>query len=69
MAEIAQEKKDNPPDPAWPTYAGGQLGSFQKGLQTLVTAIEGYLGKEKVWTKAGVVSMAKDSDKEGFYSV
>lgn len=24
--ELATEKKDNPPDPAWPTSKGGQLG-------------------------------------------
>lgn len=62
MAEIASEKRENPPDPAWPTYAGGQLGSFQKGLQTLVTAIEGYLGKDRVMTNAGVDKIEKDDD-------
>ena len=31
--EIAQEKADNPPDPRWPTYQSGELGSFRKGLQ------------------------------------
>ena len=51
--EIAQEKKDNPPDPAWPTWKGGQLGSFREGLQTLPLAVEKELGPERVkcsWT-------------------
>ena len=52
--EIDQEKKDNPPDPAWPTYKGGQLGSFRKGLQTLALAVEKYLGDDRVWKKSAV---------------
>lgn len=57
--EIAQEKKDNPPDPAWPTYQGGQLGSFRKGLQTLPRAVEQYLGNDRVWTSASVEKIEK----------
>ena len=52
--ELAQEKRENPPDPAWPTYQGGQLGSFRKGLQTLALAAEDYLGSHRVWKKTAV---------------
>ncbi|KAJ8602589.1 hypothetical protein CTAYLR_008778 [Chrysophaeum taylorii] len=41
--EIADEKKKNPPDPRWPTYQAGELGSFRNGLQTLPTAIKNKL--------------------------
>jgi len=37
--EIAKEKEQNPPDPKWPTYKPGELGSFREGLQTLPNAI------------------------------
>lgn len=60
FGEIAQEKKDNPPDPAWPTYKGGQLGSFQKGLQTLPNAVERFLGEDRVWKNSAVESIAKN---------
>jgi len=60
--EIDQEKKDNPPDPAWPTYKGGQLGSFRKGLQTLALAAEKYLGSDRVWTKSTVEKIEKLPD-------
>lgn len=62
--EIAQEKRDNPVDPAWPTYQGGQLGSFRKGLQTLVLKAAEYLGKDRVWTSSPVQKIEKDG--EGF---
>jgi protoporphyrinogen/coproporphyrinogen III oxidase len=55
--EIAQEKRDNPPDPAWPTYQGGQLGSFRRGLQTLAWRVQQYLtkaGGDRVWTSSPV---------------
>ncbi len=64
--EIAQEKKDNPPDPAWPTYKGGQLGSFQKGLQTLPNAVEQFLGQDRVWKNTAVESITK---KDGMFVV
>jgi len=67
FAEIAQEKKDNPPDPAWPTYKGGQLGSFRKGLQTLALSTEKFLGKDRVWTNSPVQKIEKESD--GRYKV
>ena len=67
FAEIAQEKKDNPPDPAWPTYKGGQLGSFRKGLQTLAKATERYLGSDRVWTNSPVEKIEKEAD--GRYKV
>lgn len=62
FGEIAQEKKDSPPDPAWPTYKGGQLGSFRKGLQTLALAAEKYLGRDRVWTNSPVQKIEKDGD-------
>lgn len=60
--EIADEKKENPADPAWPTYKGGQLGSFQKGLQTLAFAVEKFLGPDRVWKKTAIKSIEKDDD-------
>jgi protoporphyrinogen/coproporphyrinogen III oxidase len=60
--EIAQEKIDNPIDPAWPTYKGGQLGSFRKGLQTLALAVANWLGSERVWTSSTVDKIEKLSD-------
>lgn len=65
--ELAQEKKDNPPDPAWPTYQGGQLGSFRKGLQTLALAVEKSIGKDRVWKESPVTGISKESD--GRYKV
>jgi oxygen-dependent protoporphyrinogen oxidase len=67
LAEIDQEKKANPPDPAWPTYQGGQLGSFRKGLQTLAYGVERYLGMERIWTNSPVESIEKLAD--GRYQV
>jgi oxygen-dependent protoporphyrinogen oxidase len=67
FAEVAQEKKDNPSDPAWPTYKGGQLGSFRKGLQTLAYGVERYLGEERVWKSSSVESIVKLDD--GRYQV
>lgn len=64
--ELAQEKRDNPPDPAWPTYKGGQLGSFRKGLQSLALAVEEYLGKDRVWTNSPVISVTRDQDDGNF---
>jgi oxygen-dependent protoporphyrinogen oxidase len=61
--EIAQEKRDNPVDPAWPTYQGGQLGSFRRGLQTLATKTAEYLGKDRVWTSSPVQKIEKDGDR------
>lgn len=60
--EIDREKRDNPPDPAWPTYKGGQLGSFRKGLQTLALAVEKYLGEDRVWKKSAVETIEKLND-------
>ena len=62
FAEIAQEKKDNPPDQAWPTYKGGQLGSFRKGLQTLALAAKTYLGDERVWTNSPIEKVERMED-------
>lgn len=65
--EIAQEKMDHPADPAWPTYKGGELGSFRKGLQTLSLAVAKALGQDRVWTSSAVEKIAKGSD--GRYQV
>jgi protoporphyrinogen/coproporphyrinogen III oxidase len=59
--EIAQEKRDNPADPAWPTYQGGQLGSFRRGLQSLALKAAEFLGRDRVWTSSPVKSIEKDS--------
>ena len=60
--EIAQEKKDNPPDPAWPTYQAGELGSFRRGLQTLPNAVAKYLGEDRVKTSYTLETVEKTSD-------
>jgi protoporphyrinogen/coproporphyrinogen III oxidase len=60
--EIAQEKIDNPVDPAWPTYKGGQLGSFRKGLQTLAFGVAKHLGSERVWTSSTVDKIEQLAD-------
>jgi protoporphyrinogen/coproporphyrinogen III oxidase len=60
--ELAQEKIDYPIDAAWPTYKGGQLGSFRKGLQTLAIAVSKSLGSERVWTSSTVDTIVKLSD-------
>ena len=60
--EIAQEKIDNPVDPVWPTYKGGQLGSFRKGLQTLALAVSKSLGSDRVWTSSTVDKIEKLAD-------
>lgn len=60
--EIAQEKIDNPVDPVWPTYKGGQLGSFRKGLQTLALAVSKALGSDRVWTSSTVDKIEKLAD-------
>lgn len=60
--EIAAEKQANPPNPAWRTYKGGELGSFRKGLQTLPRAIGDFLGEDRVRTGWSVEKVAKDGD-------
>tara|TARA_B110000971_G_C19669035_1_gene345856 strand:+ start:61 stop:591 length:531 start_codon:yes stop_codon:yes gene_type:complete len=60
--EIEKEKSDNPADPAWPTYKGGELGSFRKGLQTLPTAVEKHLGADRVKLDHELVGIEKGED-------
>jgi oxygen-dependent protoporphyrinogen oxidase len=60
--EIAQEKKENPPDPAWPTYRAGELGSFQKGLQTLPNKVAEILGNDRVKTSRTLEKVEKMDD-------
>jgi len=64
--EIADEKATNPPKPEWPTYKGGQLGSFRKGLQTLPNAVEKFLGPDRVRTGWALESVRKE--KSGIYA-
>jgi len=58
--ELATEKKENPPDPAWPTSKGGQLGSFRRGLLTLPLAVEKALGPDRVRTAWTLTGLAHD---------
>ncbi|GKY90627.1 hypothetical protein MPSEU_000036200 [Mayamaea pseudoterrestris] len=67
FAEIAEEKKSNPPDPKWPTYQGGQLGSLRKGLMGMPVKIAEALGKDRIWTNSPVDKIVKNSD--GTYKV
>ena len=60
--EIAQEKRDNPPDPAWPTYKSGELGSFRRGLQTLPNAIANRLGDDRVLLGHKLVKVERNGD-------
>lgn len=57
LSEIKEEKAANPPDPKWPTFETGELGSFRKGLQTLPDAIASKL--ENVQTSWKLVKMEK----------
>ena len=61
--ELAKEKKENPPDPKWPTYKAGELGSFRKGLQTLPNAIANILGESRVKTGWSLSKLGKDGDE------
>ena len=69
FAEIDEEKKNNPPDAAWPTYKGGQLGSFMKGLQTLPNAVKEYLGDDRVRLHYSIESIQKVADGDEGYLV
>ena len=77
--EMDEERLASPPDPAWPTYQGGQLGSFRRGLQTLPNAVERYLNcdasneKTDTNTKAAVrcgwaiTKLEHDDSDDGLY--
>lgn len=59
--EIAQEKRDNPPDPRWPTYQSGELGSFKRGLKTLADAI--CAGLDSVRTSWKLLAIKRVGDR------
>lgn len=59
LKEISKEKKDNPPNPKWPTYKAGELGSFRRGLQTLPNAIANVLGENRVKTAWALSKVVK----------
>lgn len=58
--ELAKEKKANPPDPKWPTYQPGELGSFREGLQTLPNAIAAQVDVRTGWK---LTALEKDGKK------
>jgi oxygen-dependent protoporphyrinogen oxidase len=60
QAERARENRENY-DPELPTYEGGALGSFKKGLVTLPKTVASKLG-ERVRTGWKVESVAKEAD-------
>jgi len=66
--EIDREKKDSPPDPNWPTYKSGELGSFLKGLSTLPNAIEAHLTSERVKLNHELVKIEKDPETNLFHA-
>merc|ERR550525_91920 len=45
QVELTKERKENPPDPAWPKFEYGNPGSFRNGLSTLPKAISKELGQ------------------------
>lgn len=60
--EIAQEKKDNPPKPEWPTYKAGELGSLKQGLQSLPNKVAEVLGPDRVLTSHALQKVEKLND-------
>jgi oxygen-dependent protoporphyrinogen oxidase len=60
--EIAQEKKDNPPKPEWPTYKAGELGSLKDGLQSLPNKVAQVLGPDRVLTSHSLQKVEKLND-------
>eukprot|EP00668_Euglena_longa_P013993 GGOE01017949.1.p1 GENE.GGOE01017949.1~~GGOE01017949.1.p1 ORF type:complete len:587 (-),score=116.42 GGOE01017949.1:219-1979(-) len=58
--EMAKEKRENPPDPAWPTSKAGQLGSFRRGLQMLPNTVAQHLGPDRVKTSWTLKHLARD---------
>ncbi|GMI40937.1 hypothetical protein TeGR_g11698, partial [Tetraparma gracilis] len=68
MREIGDERRENPPDPRWKTYEGGQLMSFKRGLQTLPDAVAKHLGEDKIRTAHTLVSLTKDASSDLFHA-
>ena len=62
----AEETKRNPPNPNWPTYKLGELGSFTTGIQTFTNAIAANLGTEVVRTSHKLTNLTREeNDNEG----
>ncbi|CDF38327.1 unnamed protein product [Chondrus crispus] len=62
IIRIQQKKKEAPPpDPELPTWKGGALGSFRKGLGMLPQAVAERLG-DRVKLSWKLVSLGKESD-------
>jgi len=61
QAEKAKDARDNY-DPEIPTYKGGALGSFKKGLQSLPIAVREKMGEDRVRTSWKVTGITKNAD-------
>lgn len=67
IIRIGQKKKEAPPlDPELPTFKGGALGSFSKGLGMLPKAIAAKLGSERVRLGWTLTSLSRRDD--GLYT-
>jgi protoporphyrinogen/coproporphyrinogen III oxidase len=63
LIRIGQKKRDAPPvDPELPTWKGGALGSFSKGLGMLPKAVAAKLGGERVRLGWSLTSLTRTDD-------
>lgn len=64
IIRLRQRKKEAPPpDPDLPTWKGGALGSFRKGLAALPSAVASKLGSDRLrlqWTLKKVARLSDD---------